>query len=113
MKVLVVEDASETRGVICQCLEEALPDGSEVLEAGDGYEALTLARRLHPDVVIMDKFLPSLDGIEASRMLGRFVPEARVIMFTAHLEVNDAARAGAVAAFSKDNLEAMLEYLAT
>ena len=113
MNVLIVDDAVETRGVIRMCVEDAVGHCETVWEAGDGFEALSMARRMNPDVVIMDKFLPALDGIEASRLISEYVPTSRVIVFTAHLEVDDVARAGAVAAFGKDNLEAMLEYLAS
>jgi len=53
-------------------------------EANDGYAAVELAERLHPDVVVMDIAMPLLNGLEATRQIRHRVPETKVIILSAH-----------------------------
>jgi len=53
-------------------------------EANDGREAVSLANRLHPDVVIMDVSMPGLNGVEATRQIVRSHPDIRVIALSMH-----------------------------
>jgi DNA-binding NarL/FixJ family response regulator len=75
-----------------------------VAEAEDGRQALEMARRHVPDVVIMDVNMPVMDGIEATRILTKEMPQAKVIALSMHTdgEAADAMReAGAVAFLTK------------
>jgi CheY-like chemotaxis protein len=74
-KVLVAEDYDDARDVMSLVLQSA---GYEVLEARDGIEALQAARANKPAVIIMDMFMPNMDGLTATRAL-RDEPELRRI----------------------------------
>jgi CheY-like chemotaxis protein len=65
-QVLVVEDYDDARMLVEMILADA---GYRVLAAADGYEGVTLAREHRPDAILMDIFMPGLDGIEATRQI--------------------------------------------
>jgi DNA-binding NarL/FixJ family response regulator len=79
--VLLVDDQALVRGGL-RLIVEAEPDLQVVGEAADGAEAVALAARLHPEVVLMDVRMPVLDGITATQRLLHRVPQAMVIMLT-------------------------------
>ena len=85
VRVLVVEDERNLLTLLRNYLER---EGFEVHEALDGREALEVARRAEPDVVVLDWMLPGLDGMEVLRGLRRF-SEAYVVMLTARAEEVD------------------------
>ena len=95
--MLVVDDHEGVREGLRAFLE--LQDGIEVAgEATDGEEAIAVAERLDPDVVLMDLVMPKLDGLGAMRELRERVPRARVIVLTSFLDDDKllpALRAGA------------------
>ena len=78
-RALVVDDEAPLAGVVASYLKREL---FEVHLAHDGRGALTLAREVDPDVVILDIGLPGVDGIEVCRQLRAF-SDAYVIMLTA------------------------------
>ena len=87
------------------------PELEVVGEAGDGAEAVRLARELRPDVVLMDLLMPVLDGIAATAAIRRDVPETEVVALTSVLEdaaVVGAVRAGAIGYLLKDTRAAEL-----
>jgi DNA-binding NarL/FixJ family response regulator len=81
IRVLLVDDQQLVR-MGFRMLLEAQPGIAVVGEAGDGNEAIRLARETHPDVVLMDVRMPGLDGIAATREILQERPECRVIMLT-------------------------------
>lgn len=73
-------------------------------EAADGMEAVALAKKLKPDVVLMDIKLPKLDGISATRQIRQLAPEVNVLMlssFEDEAHVLDVIQAGANGYLSK------------
>ncbi len=102
--VLIADDQALVRVGLRKILE-AEPETTVVGEAGDGEDAVTEARRLRPDVVLMDIRMPVLDGIEATRRIVRDRAVTRVLMLTTFgldSYVYDALRAGASGFMLKD-----------
>ena len=80
-------------------------------EAGNGREALELAAKLKPDVVVMDVAMPELNGIEATRRMAENAPHARVLALSMHTDsvyVRETLRAGARGYLLKDSVAADL-----
>jgi len=62
-------------------------DSVEIVgEAVDGRDALAKARELKPDVVFMDTYMPRMTGLAVTRLLGKQVPKARVLLYSSHSE---------------------------
>jgi DNA-binding response OmpR family regulator len=85
VRALVVDDEQALVRVVAAYLER---DGFDVVTAGNGLEALRLARETSPDVVVLDVMMPGIDGIEVCRQLRTF-SDAYVIMLTARAEEID------------------------
>ncbi|MEU3572234.1 response regulator transcription factor [Kitasatospora sp. NPDC036755] len=97
VRVLLVDDEELLRLAFGMILR-AEPDMEPVGEAADGAAAVELARRLRPDVVLMDVRMPGTDGIAATRQLLRELPGTRVLVLTTFdldAYAFDALRAGA------------------
>jgi DNA-binding NarL/FixJ family response regulator len=104
IRVLIVDDQALVRAGFRMILE-AEPEIEVVGEAGDGDEAVAEARRLEPDVVLMDVRMPELDGIEATRRLLADGTSTKVVMLTTFdldQYVYEALRAGASGFLLKD-----------
>jgi DNA-binding NarL/FixJ family response regulator len=103
--VLIADDQALVRAGFRMILE-AEEDMEVVGEAADGREAVEEARRLRPDVVLMDVRMPDVDGIEATRRLvGEDGGETKIVMLTTFdmdEYVYDALRAGASGFLLKD-----------
>ena len=104
IRLLIVDDHPVVRDGLRGMF--AGDDRFEVLgEAGDGREALALAGRLHPDVVLMDLRMPGLDGVSTIKALKAQGSTARVLVLTTYdtdSDVLPAIRAGATGYLLKD-----------
>jgi DNA-binding NarL/FixJ family response regulator len=104
IRILLVDDQPLFREGL-RTLLSVQPDFEVVGEAGNGAEALRLARSLHPAVVLMDLQMPVLDGVAATQRLCKEQPECRVIVLTTFDDdelVFDGLRAGAIGYLLKD-----------
>ncbi|NLW45467.1 MAG: response regulator transcription factor [Syntrophomonadaceae bacterium] len=103
IRVVVADDHALIREGLTKLLE--LEDDIEVLgEAGDGQGAINLARRYHPDVILMDINMPVTDGITATRVIKREMPHTRIIALTVYEDeqVVEMVKAGVSAYILKD-----------
>ena len=97
LRILLADDHAMVRKGF-RLILEAQPDMQIVGEAGNGREAVELAEKLHPDVVVMDVAMPELNGIEATRRLVASAPRTRVLALSMHKDsvyVREILRAGA------------------
>lgn len=101
IRVLIADDQALLRGSF-RVLVDSEPDLEVVGEASTGAEAVTVAEREQPDVVLMDVRMPGMDGIEATRQIGKAARVLIVTMFDLDAYVYDALRAGASGFLLKD-----------
>ena len=104
IRVLVADDQALIRDSF-RLLLDLEPDMEVVGEAGNGQEAVAAARRLQPDVVLMDIRMPVLDGLGATQAMTRAGLAARVLILTTYdgdEYLYDAMRAGACGFLLKD-----------
>jgi CheY-like chemotaxis protein len=101
MRVLICDDEPAIRLLYRTAIER---DGIDVDEACDGIECLTVAEANHPDLVILDLYMPRRDGLATLPMLRKCCPDAKVLVVSAHaaVEVFEQSRSrGATACFDK------------
>jgi DNA-binding NarL/FixJ family response regulator len=104
IRILIADDHE----VVRQGLRTLLSLDAEfevVGEAADGSEAVRYARRLRPDVILMDLLMPEIDGVAATQLVRGELPDTEVIALTSVLEdahVVGAIRAGAIGYLLKD-----------
>ena len=95
IRILIVDDHSVVRQGLRMFLSR--DEELEIIgEAENGAQAVTLAGELRPDVILMDMLMPVMDGIEATGVIRKSLPDTEVIALTSVLE--DAAIVGAIKA---------------
>ncbi len=107
IKVLLVDDHSLVRRGFRRMLEDE-PDMDVVGEAGNGEDAVKMAKELQPEVVVMDCALPGMNGLQATRQIILDSPEISVLMLSMHTEstwVRQAIDAGAKGYVLKNAIE--------
>jgi two-component system, NarL family, response regulator NreC len=110
IRILLADDHALVRHGFRMILA-AQPDMEIAGEAGNGREAVELAQKLKPDVVVMDVAMPELNGIEATRRLIELAPRTRVLALSMHKDnvyVREILRAGARGYLLKDSADADL-----
>jgi DNA-binding NarL/FixJ family response regulator len=104
VRVLVADDQGIVREGLMTLLAAA-PGIEPIADAADGAEAVRLAARHRPDVILMDLRMPNLDGVEATRQVRDAQPDTEVVVLTTHADetsILDALRAGARGYLTKD-----------
>ncbi len=104
VRVLLCDDHAIVRKGIA-ALIATQPGLAVAGEASDGIDAVAQAKRLKPDVILMDLVMPRLDGIEATRQITAEQPDARILVltsFAADDKVFPAIKAGAIGYLLKD-----------
>jgi ATP-binding cassette subfamily B protein len=110
-KILIAEDQPVMRALLRRLCVDT---GDEVIEHGNGLEALAAYQTHRPDWVIMDLMMPGMDGLSALVKMKSTDPEARVVIVTQEADNsfrNAALEAGAIAFFTKDNLLQIRQHL--
>jgi two-component system response regulator NreC len=104
IKVLIVDDHTIVRHGLSRSIQQQ-EDMEVVGQAGDGRAAVEMARKLSPNIILMDVSMPYLNGIEATREILRECPGVRVIALSMHSAkryVREMFRAGASGYLLKD-----------
>jgi DNA-binding NarL/FixJ family response regulator len=104
IRVLVVDDQALVREGLMTLLQ-ATPGIEPVADAADGAEAVALAARHRPDVILMDLRMPNVDGVQATREIRAAQPDTEIVVLTTHADeasILDALRAGARGYLTKD-----------
>jgi len=105
IRVLIADDHEIVRAGLGRLLDAA-PDLEVVALAGDGAEAVALAERHSPDVVLMDLEMPGVDGVEATRRIARADGGPSVVVLTSFSDrgrINDALDSGAIGYLLKES----------
>jgi CheY-like chemotaxis protein len=84
-RILVIDDGDSVRDVIRIFLEHA---GFEVCgEAADGVQAIEMAKKLKPDLIVLDLAMPRMNGAEAASILGQTMPKMPLVLLTLYKNV--------------------------
>ena len=94
--VLIVDDEERIRASLSGVL---MDEGFSVLKAEDGKTALQFIKQEMPEVVLLDIWMPGIDGIETLRRIKTGYPEIQVIMISGHGNVETAVKATKLGAF--------------
>lgn len=102
-RVLVADDNSIARRAICRLIASG---GFSVCgEAEDGSKAIEQARKLRPDLIVLDFSMPVMNGLQAAKALKKITPDVPIILYTAHASgvlEKEALAAGITSVVSKD-----------
>jgi DNA-binding NarL/FixJ family response regulator len=80
-RILIVDDNPHVRNALRVCLQ--MNQGHEVCgEAENGHDGMELAKRLKPDIVLLDYAMPNMNGLEAARLISASMPQCGMILFT-------------------------------
>jgi DNA-binding NarL/FixJ family response regulator len=103
-RILIVDDQTLVREGFA-LLMQRYPELDVIATATNGQQAIELAKRLQPDLVLMDLRMPGLDGVTATRRIRSDNPDVAVLVLTTYLDdatILPALRAGASGALGKD-----------
>jgi CheY-like chemotaxis protein len=99
MRVLIADDQRGVGSTLAALVRECDHEVVEVV--GSGYEAIQAYHRLRPDIVLMDYFMPRLNGATACRNILSRYPEANVVLVSGVIDADDIINSGASAVLAK------------
>jgi CheY-like chemotaxis protein len=108
--VLIVDDSPAIRKVICELFTRE-GDFEVCGEAENGQKAIDMARQIQPALVVTDLSMPVMNGLVATRILRKMMPEVPIILYSAHIDSfveKEALAAGASAVVAKSDVVALL-----
>ena len=118
-RIMIVDDSPLVRQRLRDLLQQH-PDWEVCGEAANGQDAITRARDLSPDIIVLDFLMPGMNGMQAAREIGKVIPDVPILMFTTYLSrqlVEEARSVGIRGAVAKsdaryviDGLEALLRH---
>ena len=118
-RILIVDDSPLVRQRLRDLLQQH-PDWRVCGEAANGQDAITRARELRPDIIVLDFLMPGMNGMQAASEIGKLIPDVPILMFTTYLSrqlVEEARNVGIRGAVAKsdarhviDGLEALLRH---
>ncbi len=97
-KVLITDDRITSRKGL-RALMLTQPDLKVIGEAANGEMAIDFIKKVKPDVVIMDAFMPKMNGLEATRIIKKRWKDVRVVILTMHEDIREEALAAGADAF--------------
>jgi CheY-like chemotaxis protein len=86
--ILVADDNPAIREMLCK-LFESEEDYDICAEASNGQEAIELALKCHPHLIILDLSMPIMDGLAAARELKKLMPDVPIILFTQYADLGE------------------------
>ncbi len=87
---LIIDDSPESLGILNTALHQA---GITVLVATDSKQALSIAQKIQPDVILLDAIMPNIDGFETCQLLKQILPATPVIFMTGLTDVEHTVKA--------------------
>jgi len=108
--VLIVDDSPAIRKVICELFTRE-GDFEVCGQAENGQLAIEMAKELQPALIVTDLSMPVMNGLEATRILRKLMPEIPIILYSAHIDAyveKEALAAGASAVVPKSEVVALL-----
>jgi two-component system response regulator YesN len=85
-RLMIADDEAIVRAALSRIITQNIRELGPIFEASSGEEAISLAREICPDIVLMDVKMPGLSGLQAAGAIRRDCPRTRVIMLTAYDE---------------------------
>jgi CheY-like chemotaxis protein len=109
-RILVADDNPAIRKMLCKIFEVE-EDYDLCAEARDGAEAIALAIKHKPELIILDMLMPVMDGIQAAKELKDLMPEVPIIIFTLYAEALDPYHIAADRIVSKSEASTLMDHV--
>jgi CheY-like chemotaxis protein len=108
--ILVADDNAIVRKMLCQIFERE-DDYDLCAEARDGVEAIALALKHKPELIILDMSMPRMNGMQAAKKLKALMPDVPIILFTLFAEQVDLRIVPVDRVVSKDNPASLMNHV--